>query len=548
MGTTANKLSYLNGTKDLFKDRLNSLGAEITSSTTFRNYLTWLNTFYEEVSDKTDISRNGVIGRISQDTTTGTQLIGFDDLEETTSSGVKYSIKDNVFTLDGTASANIRYIYNNHWVLKTAGNHTLKIDVISGTWTSGIVGLSTRNSSNSQLLYHQVAYNSTDYYNVKEYTSEVIENADHIGFYINSGSVFNNFKFRVILNEGGTSQDYEDFTGGMASPNPNYSQSINTLTGNVPYLVRGKNILKPNVAINNTRGTTTTYNSETGYYTTIGTTTNGYPWIVELSINIPSGTTVSFSTNSQYSIYARFYYETSTYEQINSSGTPYKTLSHDITRVVILSNAPTSTQINETYFIQLEINDEPTSFEPYIEPQTFTIPLGDIKICEISTYKDKIYSSNGRFYLEKNINNTIINGTEPNYTADAKPSGLTYYSFNLYNDNFVMPSSVCYCDKLLYSESSIYTNDIQGIKPTSTGRIKLKIFNSSLNSIQALQTWLSNNNLLMYYIMNTPTTTEITEENYPSLYNALKQIQDYLTAYKINKEFVLGYSSPEIEY
>ena len=34
----------------------------------------------------------------------------------------------------------------------------------------------------------------------------------------------------------------------------------------------------------------------------------------------------------------------------------------------------------------------------------------------------------------------------------------------------------------------------------------------------------------------------------PSMYATLKQIQDYLTAYRINKEFILGYSSPEIEY
>lgn len=34
----------------------------------------------------------------------------------------------------------------------------------------------------------------------------------------------------------------------------------------------------------------------------------------------------------------------------------------------------------------------------------------------------------------------------------------------------------------------------------------------------------------------------------PSMYATHKQIQDYLTSYKINKEFILGYSSPEIEY
>ena len=59
---------------------------------------------------------------------------------------------------------------------------------------------------------------------------------------------------------------------------------------------------------------------------------------------------------------------------------------------------------------------------------------------------------------------------------------------------------------------------------------------------------LKNNNIIVYYLLNIPTTTEITQENYPALYNVLKQIQDYLTAYKINKEFILGYSSPEIEY
>ena len=45
----SDKLNYLIETKQLFKDRLNSLGAEITSSTTFRNYLNWLDTFYGEV-------------------------------------------------------------------------------------------------------------------------------------------------------------------------------------------------------------------------------------------------------------------------------------------------------------------------------------------------------------------------------------------------------------------------------------------------------------------------------------------------------------------
>ena len=38
---------------------------------------------------------------------------------------------------------------------------------------------------------------------------------------------------------------------------------------------------------------------------------------------------------------------------------------------------------------------------------------------------------------------------------------------------------------------------------------------------------------------------EITDS---TLVNQLNAIQDYLTSYKINKEFILGYSSPSIEY
>ena len=63
----SDKLNYLIETKQLFKDRLNSLGAEIIESTTFRNYLNWLDTFYGESSDKTDLAKNGVVGRTSQD-------------------------------------------------------------------------------------------------------------------------------------------------------------------------------------------------------------------------------------------------------------------------------------------------------------------------------------------------------------------------------------------------------------------------------------------------------------------------------------------------
>lgn len=48
MGTIAEKLSYLNETKELIKEALNNLGAEIQNEDTFRSYVTKINELYEE--------------------------------------------------------------------------------------------------------------------------------------------------------------------------------------------------------------------------------------------------------------------------------------------------------------------------------------------------------------------------------------------------------------------------------------------------------------------------------------------------------------------
>ena len=49
------KTDYLLETKGIFKDKLNRVGAGITSGTTFRNYLTFLDTLYNKLDQMTII-------------------------------------------------------------------------------------------------------------------------------------------------------------------------------------------------------------------------------------------------------------------------------------------------------------------------------------------------------------------------------------------------------------------------------------------------------------------------------------------------------------
>lgn len=665
MGTIAEKLSYLADTKDLFKDRLNSLGAEITSSTTFRNYLNWLDTFYGEVSDKTDLSQNGVIGRTSQETTTGknlfTNALRFNN--ETKNGLTLTNNNDGSFTVVGTANADGQFtatltteeMINDGTYLK-AGTYyqqcatRLQLHDENGAWVSN----TWRNFTTTSDLYvkgmfieftNGTTYNDTYYYQVEQ---------------------------------GSTATSYEPYTNG-ASPNSDYPQPINNLSGDIPYKVSGKNLFNENyysdktkyekygnyyafvelpdtfktkfyanvflkgisnnlticfndsksipsndkkvlnagvinsnvefdftnaekiyIGIGNGLGVDvdTDINNIFNNYNIMVSTTSGEqyePYIEPQTFNIPlksknlfdknttnklngyferSGDTIHSSgvnrvfyleckpnttyafTQGETNISNHVFQMASTIEKpdinvavenfVDRSGyNPYKTFTYTTNAnakylVIRLRSADTTNEFLNG--VQIEENNEITAYEPYY----------DIELCKITTYEDKIYSSNGRFYLNKKTGKVVLNGSEVNWTYDGAsttPTPRTVMGNNLfeitnsnyYSNYFKQGSTTSYRLVLQPSNNNIYIsldNNLVGIVSEDTNSQK----------VTKMKNWLSTHNTIVYYPLATPTTTEITQENYPSLYNALKQIQDYLTAYKINKEFILGYSSPEIEY
>ena len=428
--STTSKLAYLNNTKGLLKYKLNSLGATITSSTTFRNYLTWLDTFYGEVSDKTDLSVNGVVGRTSQETTS-----------------------------------------------------------ISG------------------------------------------------------------------------GDEYD-------SPSPDHPQPINNLSGDVPYKVNGKNKLPfPYTETTHTSNgvTFTIYND--GTILVNGTATGGNAntklygnYREQEQLKLPSGYLYGGTTN----VWLR---------ALNNHGGNYSLLGNDTGE-----GAEIDTTTYDVGFIELTVKNgttvnnvlvkpmvldslEDTTYEPYIS-QTFNIPLGNIELCEIDTYKDKIYSSSGRFYLEKNCGSSIFgNDTQVNGVSDTQSNpdivslnGTYVIIKNTLNSN--IKNDTMYCTIAKYEYNSIITDNKKAqdnlndntfcMRQNVNDRIYFK--NSVFTGKKGTEIKGFIEGKKLYYVLNTPTTTEITSSNYPELYASLKEIQDYLTSYKINKEFILGYSSPTIDY
>ena len=525
--STADKLTYLNNTKSLLKDRLNSLGAEITSSTTFRNYLTWLDTFYGDASNKTGLSTNGIVGRTSQETTTGKNLLTLASIYDKSQYGISGTYNtDGSYTISGkgTQSGNAQITQNAPLVLD-AGTYTFSIDHALSKKIYLHIKLSDSSYKNISLEAGETSVTDTLSLASTEYNFRYVIAADEVV----------NETIKMQLESGSSATSWEKFTFG-ASPNPDYPQQINNLSGNVSYKVSGKNLL------DKSKSDVGHFITEFGY---LGTDEAG---MVSDYIEITPNTDYYISGRTAWNSIALFDSSKTFVERINmSSSNVLLNVSNTNVKYIRINASAVN---NDT--LMLEKGTTATTYEPYIEPQTFNIPLGDIELCDIDTYEDKIYSSDGRFYLNKNIGKVVLNGSE-NWLFEGSattPSNRTICRFDLL---YAPASNNYYSDKFIYNSSTsnrivMFENNNRPYFSIDNTIADINTSDTNNEKLNKIISWVSTHNIIVYYPLITPTTTDITSSNYPELYAALQEVQDYITSYKINKEFILGYSSPSIEY
>lgn len=272
MGTISEKLTYLNDTKSLLKDSINSLGGEITSQTTFRQYATELDSIYASLPK---VSRSGsnislsptrkgritstLKGNTFQQTYTGKNLFNKNSTPNFVDNGCTYEILNTgirsklTATSDGTkqvrfvvcpltglentkitAYANIKPSNNQNTRMtigtcnSTGGNRNALIqgDFVNTQTIQAITGTipSTLDSTNNYLYIILYATTATG---------------------IVSGAYIDFEDLMIVKGEYTTSTigSYEPYTGGTASPNPSYPQNIESVTGLQNINVCGKNLL-----------------------------------------------------------------------------------------------------------------------------------------------------------------------------------------------------------------------------------------------------------------------------------------------------------------
>lgn len=425
MGTIAEKLTYLNTTKTMLKDSLNKFGSSILSTDTFRSYDTKLNEIYYKLPKITSTGQGLTITDVQNGLLDDFKMNGV-DLQQNTTTGKNLFDKDNeivgyVYNSSGDLVSSPNWNTNNEF--KKISNNKISL---SCKTTYPISFLLIEFDSNKTFIQRQQSTTTS-------YTFTLNNNTEYLRFcYLNNVGTHD-----IQIEEGSISTDYEPYTGGIVSPNPDYPQEIKVVEGRQVITDSGKNLFDKDNMI---QGFWAYANGD--YY-------NQNTWICTPKIECSGDTTYTyqFSNTSRWSGFV-FYDENGNYistsNEQNGSSTEYRTYtatspSNARYLVVNIAGYPGTTNtisVSDLINFQLEEGSTATNYEPYYESVSYNIDLSleNIQLAKMpnTTYKNKIYKNNGNWYFEENVrkinsyNDEIIN-TEYMSTTGQLSIGATIY-------------------------------------------------------------------------------------------------------------------------
>lgn len=338
-------------------------------------------------------------GNTKQDTTTGKNLLP--PFDSGSLNGLTFTTNSNgITTISGTTTSTTTYFKNVNKILP-AGTYTLSINLSY-----------TPPANSSQLILqdiNNVRLATINLWKITSKTFTLSADTEIKNYYLFSNSeIQHNGTISIQLEKGPTATSYEPYTGGIPTPNPDYPQEIEVVTGNV-------------------------------------------------------GVTISNENNT--------------------------------------------------------------------ESKTLPVSLGNIELCKLGNYQDYLYKNNGKWYKYNAIKKLVLNGSE-NW-ANTTANGHTRQRVN----------SVLIGIKQITNGGQT-PNLISDIYPTKTpnatyaGTVGISNQQNSadlyimdnrydyVNSASDFKSWLSTHNTMVYYVLATPTDTEITDA---TLISQLEEISKTLS-------------------
>ena len=163
------------------------------------------------------------------------------------------------------------------------------------------------------------------------------------------------------------------------------------------------------------------------------------------------------------------------------------------------------------------------------ESKTLSISLGNIELCKIGVYQDYLYKNNGNWYKYNAIDKLVLNGSE-NWTAhDSIANGFYLNGIaNGFIDNTISDYALSnyFTQKAYKNVTSLNNGEFAYGQVAGSNRKRLVLKDTDYTTVADFKTWLSNNNVLFYYVLATPTNIEITDA---TLISQLEEISKTLS-------------------
>lgn len=360
-----------------------------------------------------------------------------------------------------------------------------------------------------------------------------------VGLEVEDTSVYvddvNEDKENYVTLKGNTYQETTSISGGdqYDSPSPDYPQEIEVVTGNNTIKVEGKNLFdKDNanqiknwfvnqnkIVLNN--NVTSFYikcKPNTQYTLSKIASTRLQFWCTVEKPDV--GVSTSNTLNQDYNF-------TGTVKTITTTSDANYLLCY-----YYLSTSDTLTEEEIRNTIQIEQGSQATSYEEY-KGASYEVNLGSIELCKIGDYQDKIYKSliDGEWYVHKEIGKVVLDGSESWFKAEQgyllKSTDLTFTNRKL--------STLGFCDKFIVQEGTSTWTGLYKCGWNAEGIFWIRDNYTLASSLEEWISWLSNNNVEVYYVLETPTETPITNETLASQLNALYNAKIHSTTH-INTE------------
>ena len=479
-------------------------------------------------------------GNTSQESTTGKNLaLTNNDYASEYPNCTITRNNDNTLTINGTLDA-LKYpvLVNVSSVNIPAGDYTLSIYDNLG------------NEYNADLNWYDS--NNTAHYVYKGNSAKTFTASDNIfKFQIQpylTAKTYNNVILYIQLESGTTATDYEPYTGGQPSPNPDYPQDIHVVSGDNLVKIEGLNLGYTGWAqdfvsrINDSsKAKLQTYDGRSCLAFMPDAGYDDYDNKYMFKINFKENTQYTFKFD-EYCIGSwgnlDITYTDGTKQEL--TGRTANSWNH----VVMTSQANKTIKYLSAHwrsneFINIDLDTfmvyegtEDINYKPYTS-QTYhiTLPTG-MELCKIGDYQDYIYknTSNNKWYKYSAIGKVVLDGSEDNYGIYVENENKTvFYNGNFdkieaYNSNQAIPRII---SNYFYPISQADTWPIGSLSRRTQRQAEIYFTMEPNTTLNDFKEWLSTHNAILYYILATPTNIEITDTTLISQLEAIKNAMSY---------------------